>query len=334
MNASMPTPDGLSALLPGRVKMLLVSAGDGSDDWAPTAIAGDNAVQFDLHCVVGAPAAIECLRDEPFDAVLAPHRPPLVDAFAFAEGLRAGGGVEPVVIVGSMPPNEADALCFESGADAYACLNHTTVRGLYWTIARAVERSRLLQDNRRLMEADRQRLRQEHDETESLLRQQRALLADIEVLRQQEDGSGNDSPVEPQGPASPLGARLAGNAAQTPLPPELANRYGEILRAYVMMGSGRLGDELAGLVNRLVEAGVGSQRAIALHVEVLEELVGGLGNRSARHVMNRADLMSLEVLGLLADGYRERYHAPQPGRRPPPGFAEAGIDLTRNARAA
>jgi hypothetical protein len=45
-----------------------------------------------------------------------------------------------------------------------------------------------------------------------------------------------------------------------------------------------------------------------LHVHVLEELVGSLGNRSARHVMTRADLLVLEIMAHLADGYRRRYH--------------------------
>jgi hypothetical protein len=51
---------------------------------------------------------------------------------------------------------------------------------------------------------------------------------------------------------------------------------------------------------------VSAQRALQLHVAVLEELVQGLGTRSARHVMNRADLLALEVMGHLADGYRAR----------------------------
>ena len=44
-----------------------------------------------------------------------------------------------------------------------------------------------------------------------------------------------------------------------------------------------------------------------MHIHVLEELIGGLGSRSARHVMNRADLLILEVMVHLADGYRRRY---------------------------
>jgi hypothetical protein len=39
---------------------------------------------------------------------------------------------------------------------------------------------------------------------------------------------------------------------------------------------------------------------------VVEELIQGLGSRSARHVMTRADLLILEVTINLAEGYRKR----------------------------
>jgi hypothetical protein len=59
-----------------------------------------------------------------------------------------------------------------------------------------------------------------------------------------------------------------------------------------------------------------------LHVRVLEELIASLGNRSARHVMNRADLLVLEVMAHLADGYRRRYdeQSHPPRQRELPGF--------------
>jgi hypothetical protein len=58
----------------------------------------------------------------------------------------------------------------------------------------------------------------------------------------------------------------------------------------------------------LADANISARRTMQLHVHVLEELVDSLGNRSARHVMNRADLLVLEVMAHLADGYRLRYH--------------------------
>jgi hypothetical protein len=81
-----------------------------------------------------------------------------------------------------------------------------------------------------------------------------------------------------------------------------------MLRAYVVMGAGNLADEMTTLAGLLVDAGISAQRTMQLHVRVLEELIGSLGNRSARHVMSRADLLVLEVMAHLADGYRRRYH--------------------------
>ncbi len=106
------------------------------------------------------------------------------------------------------------------------------------------------------------------------------------------------------------------------LPEPLVTHYRELLRAYVMMGVGNLADEMSALAELLAASGVSAQRALQLHVCVLEELVQGLGNRSARHVINRADLLALEVMGHLADGYRQRYHERRhpPRQMPLPGF--------------
>jgi hypothetical protein len=72
------------------------------------------------------------------------------------------------------------------------------------------------------------------------------------------------------------------------------------------MGSGNLAHDLSELADSLATAGVSAPQAIELHVQVLEELVRGLGSRSARHVMSRADLLVLEVIVHLAEGYRRR----------------------------
>ena len=92
------------------------------------------------------------------------------------------------------------------------------------------------------------------------------------------------------------------------LPERLVAHYREMLRAYVVMGAGNLADEMVTLASLLTDADVSAQRAMQLHVHVLEELIGSLGNRSARHVMTRADLLVLEIMAHLADGYRRRYH--------------------------
>jgi hypothetical protein len=72
------------------------------------------------------------------------------------------------------------------------------------------------------------------------------------------------------------------------------------------MGSGNLSGEMGSLAELLAESNVTAPQTMQLHVQVLEELVNGLGSRSARHVMTRADLLVLEVLVHLAERYRQR----------------------------
>jgi hypothetical protein len=107
-----------------------------------------------------------------------------------------------------------------------------------------------------------------------------------------------------------------------PLPEKLVAHYSELLRAYVVMGSGNLTAEMNTLADLLVNAGVTPHQTMLLHLEVLEQLIHGLGSRSARHVMSRADLLVLEVMVHLAEGYRSRYLERQnpPQQLPLPGF--------------
>ena len=91
------------------------------------------------------------------------------------------------------------------------------------------------------------------------------------------------------------------------LPPELINHYRELLRTYVIMGSGNLSNDLRRLAELLIAGGVTARQMFEVHLHVLEELVHGLGSRSTRHVMNRADLLVLEFLLHVADGYHHRY---------------------------
>ena len=64
------------------------------------------------------------------------------------------------------------------------------------------------------------------------------------------------------------------------LPAELIAHYRELLRTYVIMGSGNLSDELKRLAELLVTAGLTARQTMQLHLHVLEELIHGLGTRS------------------------------------------------------
>lgn len=292
--------------LPPRMKVLYITTLNRTGGWLAEAFAADSASQLVFDEVVGATAGLARLRQEAFDAVLVSHEPGVLDALELVEGMRAGGGEEPILVLGNEPPQNLDALCFESGADDYCCVAETTVRGMLWKLARAMQHHQLARDHRQMMQGERSRLQQEQREAERLLEQQRALITDLESLK---DGRAPDDASVAEAIGDCLAMTAAGSQLPTAdLPDPLVDHYRELLRAYVIMGAGNLAEEMATLAELLAATGVSAQRAMQLHVNVLEELVHGLGNRSARHVMSRADLLALEVIGHLADGYRRRYH--------------------------
>jgi hypothetical protein len=158
-------------------------------------------------------------------------------------------------------------------------------------------------------------LRLEHAEANRLLEQQRAMIADLaEICR-------DDAPA-----ATEERDKTTETSGGLPfvLPPQLTNHYRELLRTYVIMGAGNLSAEMDRLAEMLAHAAVRPQQAMLLHLHVLEEMISGLGSRSARHVMSRADMLILEVMIHLAEQYRTRYF-----KRvcPPRQLALPGFDL-------
>lgn len=303
---------GASGRLRARMRVLYVTTPGRPGGWLAQALAADSAAQVELCEAHGEGAAMALLREESFDAVLIGHEPLVMDAFDFTAGLRAGGGEEPVVVLGTEPEGEMAALTFEAGADGYARLGEATVRTLLWLVARAVERQQLVRENRRLAAAERRRLQREHREAEQLLGAQRLLVRDLEAIasaKGQNRDPANDSL------ATRCETHVAHGAAQTapqpasgpvaPLPAELVDEYRDLLRSYVIMGSGRMPVELARLAGLLAKHRFSAARTLELHLHALEGLVRGLGNRGSRHVLTRADLLILEVMIDLCEAYRD-----------------------------
>ncbi len=292
--------------MPARMKVLYVTTLRRTGGWLTEAFAADCAAEILLKESIGVANGLAQLRDEVFDAVLVSHEPNALDALDLIEGLRAGGNEEPMIILGNAPSSEMMALAYEVGADAYCCVAETTTRSLLWTFARSIERCQLVREHRRLVQLEQQRLAHEHQEAERLLAEQRALIAELESLRDA-GVQGSGFRIQPS-EISSLDPEPRTLNPPPDLPDRLITHYRELLRAYVVMGAGNLADEMTSLATLLADAGVSAQRTMQLHLRVLEELIGSLGNRSARHVMNRADLLVLEVMAHLADGYRRRYH--------------------------
>ena len=309
------------------MRVLLINGSMPVGRWLNSALDSDNACEVALEEVRGLALALVRLRDEAFDAILLCHETAELNALESLDAIRAGSSDEqPILVLGTAPPTEMTDVCYESGADAYICIHTTTTRTLLWELARARERQQLLGENRRMRSAQHHRLQQEHDESARLLRQQRSLIAGLASI---EGSPAIDTDEEPETPARSH-AILDGSVEATvvlSLPEPLRIHYRELLRTYVIMGSGNLAEEMTRLAEMLINVELTPRQLMLLHLQVLEETIGSLGSRSARHVLNRADLLILEVMMNLAEGYRVRQAR---SRRPPrqrflPGFDPSSL---------
>jgi DNA-binding response OmpR family regulator len=260
------------------LRALYIAAPPRTAAWLAEALAADRASHVELDEAAGAAAGLAALGERIYDAVLVDHEPGALDALELVEGLRAGGAEEPILILGCGSEADTAALCYEVGADAYLCRKSTTIRTFLWTLARAVERHQLIGENRHLAQTERNRGQQDQRDAERLLAAQRGL---VDQCR-----------------------RATGKGPAEVLPEALRTHYRELVRAHVIMGSGNLSAEIAALAGALAEDGIGAAEILALHVDVVAELLRGLGSRGARHVMSRADLLILELLAGLAEALR------------------------------
>jgi len=288
---AIPGGEALFQGMPGRLKVLYIAAHNRSGDWLAEAFAADSAAEILLEEAEGEAAGMERLREEVFDAILVGHEPGELDALDLIEGYRTGGAEEPIVVLGTACESDMAVLCYEVGADGYVCVDSSTTRNLIWVVARAVRQRKVLQENRRFHQLEQTRLQREQDEARRLLQEQRAAVDEFRA-----------GPLRPH-------LRAAAESAEpaVALPPELTAHYRELLRIYVIMGSGNLADELRRLARLLVTAGITARQTARMHLEVVAEMISGLGARSSRHVMTRADLLILEVMMHLGEGYRRSY---------------------------
>jgi len=235
---------------------------------------------------------LRLLREETFDCVvIGPDAP--CDPVALVQGIRAGGVDDPVVVLATVANDDLWLELSRDSAELLIAPSGWESRVLVPTVARAIQRNQLLRENQHLEAADRRRLVRERDEAEHLLQQQRLILDDLratDALPVAYDAEGQELESYPE----------------SPLPAEIDHFYQELLRTYVIMGSGSLATEISRLAEVLCVGGVTPRSTLELHLLHVERLVHGLGNRSTRHVMARADLLALELMIHLADGYQRQ----------------------------
>jgi len=160
------------------------------------------------------------------------------------------------------------------------------------------------EENHRLQVENHRRLIRERDESERLLNQQRSMVEELQSLTYPDDieKSEKDNFLNQSQPLEEFGEA----PHEIPIPIEVQDYYHELLRTYVIMGSGSLKDEILQIAELLAAASLTPGQVLEFHLECVEVIVKGLGNRSSRHVMSRADLLALEIMVHLGECYQKK----------------------------
>jgi DNA-binding NarL/FixJ family response regulator len=281
--------------LPNHLRLLCVGSIEPS--WLSLALQLDalGCHEPNFRWVSTANEALTLLRDESFDCLLiriSPSRPGIDDdPLSLARGIRAGGCHDPVVVVTISIDDATWTEALQLDVDLLVSAKGWESSALIQSIQRAVERGRMLHEIERLSAAERRRMVRERDEADQLIEQQRRILNPLELRIEHTDD------VAAEGP---------NRISPVQLPPTFDDYYQELLRIYVIMGSGNLSDEIAKLAALLAQAGLTPQQVLSLHLDRVKQLVRGLGNRSTRHVMSRVDLLALELMLNLAECYQRQ----------------------------
>jgi DNA-binding NarL/FixJ family response regulator len=299
--AEPPDAEIRTGKLPTRLRLLCVGSVEPS--WVSLTLELDalGCVEPSFKWVSTANEALALLRDESFDCLLVRVSParqgPVDDALSLARGIRAGGCADPIVVVTVTTDDGMWTEALRLDVDILVSAKGWESSALVPAIRRAIERGTMLHEIDRWTSADRRRLVRERDEADYLLNQQRHILVALEQL------AGTADAVHPT---------TAGSAGQrgferVKLPAEFDEYYQELLRTYVIMGSGNLVAEIVKLANLMSQAGLTPREVLDLHLARVERLVRGLGNRSTRHVMARADLLALELMMHLGECYQRQF---------------------------
>lgn len=299
-----------AAVLPQRLRLLCVSPEEPSWTLLALNLARQGCREPQFRWSEEAADALAAMREAPFDCavVLAGRgREGRRDATALLSVLTAAGSMDPVLILtrqaddellGELSAAECEVLVSEAGWQSPA---------LPVWIARATARIQRLRDNARLVSAEQRRAARERSEAGSALQEQRRFLEE----------QGRRSAFENISLETADDARDGLRGRE--LPPQVSEYYEQLLRTTVMMGTGSLSGEVRHLAQLLVVSGLTPRAALRLHLDRVERLIRGLGARSARHVMARADLLAMELMIQIGECYRDKSRVT--------GLGDYGIDL-------
>lgn len=298
-----------SGLPPG---FRLLCIGVTEPDWVGLALQLDAVGCHDprLKWVSRATEAISILRKETFDCLVvgaaSGSEESTWDSESLIRAIRSSGCNEPLVLLMDHPDDDLTALATQLSCELLVSRVTWNSRAFVAVIQRAIRNVETARENHRLSVANHRRLVRERDEAGHLLRQQRDIISELEVLAQAGlKGVASEAESEFASIDAAFGHIPDTRPRQNsiPVPEEIKQFYQELLRTYVIMGSGNLGGEIGDLAHILAAARLSPRDTLSLHLERVEQLVRGLGNRSTRHVMARADLLALELIIHLGECY-------------------------------
>ncbi|MBL4886588.1 MAG: hypothetical protein JKY95_18940 [Planctomycetaceae bacterium] len=156
-------------------------------------------------------------------------------------------------------------------------------------VNRTMQLQAISQAHQKLQSIEQQRQSREQEEAEVILAQQRNLLQQILKEQSKSDQSASSTALE---------------NASSGFDAIIVSQYEQTLRSFVVMGSGRLENELSQLVNGMQSRGKTPHDLLAMHLNCVQNIVEGLSHRSSRHVLQRSDQMLLDIMVHLAEIYR------------------------------
>ncbi|MAT15324.1 MAG: hypothetical protein CMJ46_08655 [Planctomyces sp.] len=226
------------------------------------------------------------------------------------QSIRTSGNLDPVLLLSEQIQPRELARCYEANVEFLQSSLYWDAPALVPAIERARRRLQLAREHQTWGRERQQKLQQDHRDSERILEQQRRMLDDLRSLAHAAELD-RDPPE--------YGSDARPRSAERNFFTELKSYYAALLRSYVVMGTGSLSEEIRQVVLQIEMCNLSVRETMALHLEQVEELVRGLGNRSSRHVMNRADMLILELLMHLAETRRGGVGQPEDGKQGCPG---------------
>jgi len=303
---SAPTSVTTLAALPIHMRVLCLS--DSEPSWVPLTLQLDAAgcLEPKFHWTSEATDALTLLGQQSFDCIVLIASEAAcrlrTEMLKLMRAIRVSGCDDALILLVSRADDQDWVDLVDLNCEILVTQNGAESPALVPAMRRAIGLVEAIRENARLSAASQRRLIREREEAAHLLGQQRQMICELSIDGSDDSGAAQHTRDSDSGRSAdtdncPLPDRVR-------LPQEVTEYYQELLRTYVIMGSGSLGTEFAKLAELLAVAGLSTAETLALHLERVEQLVNGLGSRSTRHVMSRADLMALELLVHLGQWYR------------------------------